>query len=228
MWFDDTETIHINFISLYAHCKSFASTFNPAKECVVLIPKLLQMDLTNQPTAKQTNVPKVQTLLCETSLHYNFLQSEDKIILSTAVLRHKPIHRRNPLSLTLPELKQWIMKFVLFQAPNAWWNTLCHLSSSIAYREISEHRLIYQSTTKQNHVLKLLRKNQRLWGSWHQTFGRYPGILLATLLVSSKQDIHEQNWILETTGATSVGNAKSIQSKKYSGVKKLLWLINTP
>lgn len=47
------------------------------------------MDVTNQPTANQTNALFKVFL---TSLQYNLLQSEDTIILSTAVLRHKLIH----------------------------------------------------------------------------------------------------------------------------------------
>lgn len=85
------------------------------------MPKPLQMDETNQPTANQTNVPTVQTRLCENlmSLQCNVPQSEDKIILSTAVLRQELFHWQNLISLSLPELKQWIMKYILFQGPNA-------------------------------------------------------------------------------------------------------------
>ncbi len=87
------------------------------------MPKPLQMmkQPTNQPTANQTNVPTVQTRLYEDlmSLQCNFPQSEDKIILSTAVLRQELFHWHNPISVSLPELKQWIMEYILFQGPNA-------------------------------------------------------------------------------------------------------------
>ncbi len=81
------------------------------------MPKPLQMDETNQPTdSKPDKCSNCSNLM---SLQCNFPQSEDKIILSTAVLRQELFHWQNPISVSLPELKQWIMEYILFQGPNA-------------------------------------------------------------------------------------------------------------
>lgn len=115
--------IHSLYKNHWLICVYFYFTKSILRETSVikLMPKSLQTNETNQPTANQTNVPTVQTWLGEIliSLQCNFPHSEDKIILSTAVLRQELFLWQNPMSLSLPELKQWIMKYILFQGPNA-------------------------------------------------------------------------------------------------------------